>query len=83
MRLVGVLDSVSGVETTVKVERVTYPDGETDVNIHQIEGLYDSEEEFEAAWDRDPEKDALVNFISVSLVDARKLVNALLEEIRG
>jgi len=83
MRLLHLVDSVSGADTTVKVEKVTYPKGEVDLNIHQIEGTYRSVEEFEAAWDREPKKDGLVNFVSVSLVDGRRLVNALLEEIKG
>ncbi len=58
-------------------------EGEVDLNIHQIEGTYKSVEEFDAAWDRDSKKNILVNFVSVSLVDGRRLVNALLEEIKG
>ena len=83
MKLLHLVDSVSGADTTVKIERVEYPSGEMDLNVHQIEGTYRSVEEFDVAWDRDPKKDGLVNFISVSLMDGRKLVNALLEEIKG
>jgi hypothetical protein len=83
LKLLHLVDSVSGADTTVKVERVEYPGGEVDLNIHQIEGVYGAVGEFDEAWDRDPKKDGLVNFISVSLVDGRRLVNALLEEIKG
>ena len=82
MRLVHLVDLVSGVDTTVKVEKVTQPNGESELNIHQIEGRYPTLSEFDDAWDRDYQRNVLVNFISVSLVDGRKLVNALLEEIR-
>jgi hypothetical protein len=83
LRLLHLVDSVSGVDTTVKVEKVTYPNGQVDVHIHQIEGVYGSVEEFNVAWDRDHEKNALVNFFCVGLVDGRKLVNALIEEIKS
>ena len=83
LRLLHLVDSVSGVETTVKVERVAYPNGDVDLNIHQVEGVYGSVEEFNEAWDRDYSRNVLVNFFSVSLVDGRKLVNAIIEEIKA
>jgi hypothetical protein len=54
-----------------------------DLNIHQIEGVFESVEEFNGAWDRDHHKNVLVNFFCVNLVDGRKLVNALIEEIKS
>jgi hypothetical protein len=83
LRLLYLVDSVSGVETTVKVEKVAYQSGQVDVHIHQIEGVYGSVEEFNRAWDRDYQRNVLVNFFCVGLVDGRKLVNALIEEIKA
>ena len=83
MRLIHVRDTTSGVETTVKVGKVRYPDGAVDLVVHQIEGIYGCEEEFDAEWDVTPDREGVVNFLSLDLVDARKLVNALVEEIRG
>lgn len=82
MRLLHLLDVVSNVETTVKVEKIKYPSGEVDVHIHQIEGMYRSVEEFNEAWDRDHDRNVLVNFICLDVLDGRKLVNALIEELR-
>jgi hypothetical protein len=82
LRLLHLVDVVSGVETTVKVEKVTQSCGEGELNIHQIEGNYLTLDDFDKAWDRDYQRNVLVNFISVSLLDGRKLINALLEEIR-
>ena len=83
MRLVRLRDTTSGRETTVKVCRVSYPDGSVDVVVHQIEGVYETVEEFDVEWNMTPDKEGLVNFMSLELVDARKLVNALIEEIQS
>jgi hypothetical protein len=83
LKLLHLVDSVSGVDTTVKVERVAYPNGQVDLNIHQVEGVFESVEEFNEVWDRDHPRNVLVNFFCVSLVDGRKLVNALIEEIKS
>ena len=83
MRLVQMRDTTSGRETTVKVEKVCYPDGSVDVVVHQIEGVYETVEGFDVEWNMTPDREGLVNFISLGLVDARKLVNALIEEIQS
>ena len=83
MRLVQVRDTTSGRETTVKVGKIGYPDGSVDLVVHQIEGVYETEEAFDVEWNMAPDKEGLVNFISLGLVDARKLVNALIEEIQS
>jgi hypothetical protein len=83
LRLLHLVDSVSGADTTVKVEKVAYPTGDVDLNIHQVGGVYGSVGEFDEAWDHDCGGNVLVNFFSVSLVDGRKLVNALIEEIKA
>ena len=82
MKLLHLVDVVSGVDTTVKVEKIRLPTGEFDLYIHQIEGNYESLNEFNEAWDRDHERNVLVNFICVDLLGGRRLVNALLEEIK-
>ena len=83
MRLVHARDTTSGRETTVKVKKICYPDGVVDLVVHQIEGVYETEEAFDVEWNMTPDKDGLVNYISLDLVDARKLVNALIEEIQS
>ena len=83
MRLVHVRDTTGGRETTVKVSKICYPDGAVDLVVHQIEGVYETEEGFDVGWNMTPDKEGLVNFISLGLVDARKLVNALIEEIQS
>jgi len=83
MRLFHARDTTSGRDTTVKVKKICYPDGSVDLVVHQIEGVYDTEEEFDVEWNMTPDKEGLVNFISLGLVDARKLVNALIEEIQS
>jgi len=66
-----------------KVEKVSCQDGSFDVVIHQIEGVYETEEEFDREWNTKPDKEGFVNFMSLDLQDSRKFVNALIEEIRG
>jgi hypothetical protein len=83
MRLVHARDTTSGRETTVKVSKICYPDGSVDLVVHQIEGVYESEEGFDVEWNLTPDKEGLVNFMSLGLVDARRLVNALIEEIQS
>lgn len=83
MRLVHARDTTSGRETTVKVKKICYPDGSVDLVVHQIEGVYETEDGFDVEWNLTPGKEGLVNFISLELVDARKLVNALIEEIQS
>ena len=83
MRLVQVRDTTSGRETTVKVGKICYQDGFVDLVVHQIEGVYETEEGFDVEWNMAPDREGLVNFISLGLVDGRKLVNALIEEIRS
>jgi hypothetical protein len=83
VRLVHARDTTSGRETTVKVKKICYPDGVVDLVVHQIEGVYDMEEGFDVEWNTTPDEDGLVNFVSLNLVDARKLVNALIEEIQS
>ena len=83
MRLVHARDTTSGRETTVKICKVSYPDESVDLVVHQIEGVYETEEAFDVEWNMTPDKEGLVNFMSMDLVDARKLVNALIEEIQS
>jgi hypothetical protein len=83
VRLVQVRDTTSGRETTVKVSKICYPDESVELVVHQIEGVYETEEEFDLEWNITPDKEGFVNFISLGLVDARKLVNALIEEIQS
>ena len=82
MRLLHLVDTTSGRMTTVKVRRVEYGDGSRDLLIHQIEGIYDSEEAFDLKWDGMADEGGLVNFLSLDLEDARKLVNTVIEEIQ-
>ena len=83
MRLLQVTDTASGQPTTIKVKKVGYSDGSSDLVIHQIEGMYETEEDFDREWNTKPDKEGFVNFMSLDLQDSRKLVNALMEEIRG
>jgi len=82
MRLVHVRDTTSGRDTTVKVKKIRYQDGSVDLVVHQIEGVYDTEECFDREWNATPDREGLVNFMSLDLLDARRLVNALIEEIQ-
>ena len=66
----------------MKVKKISYQDGSVDLVVHQIEGVYDTEEGFDREWNATPDREGLVNFISLDLMDARKLVNALIEEIQ-
>jgi len=81
VKLIHVKDVVSGADTTIKVELINIK-GEVEVNIHQIEGNYLDESEFNKAWNHDQSRYTLVNFISLSIIDMRKLVNSLIEEIK-
>ena len=83
MRLLQVTDTASGRLTTIKVKRVGYPDGSSDLVIHQIEGVYETEKDFDIEWNTKPNMNGFVNFMSLDLQDSRKLVNVLIEEIRG
>ena len=83
MKLLQVTDTASGQPTTIKVKKVGYPDGSFDIVIHQIEGVYETEEDFDWEWNAKPDKEGFVNFMSLDLQDSRKLVNALIEEIQG
>ena len=83
MRLLQVIDTASGRPTTIKVKKVGYSDGSFDLVIHQIEGVYETEEEFDREWNTKPDKEGFVNFMSLDLQDSRKLVNALIEEIQS
>ena len=83
MRLLQVTDTASGRPTTIKVKKVGYPDGSFDLVIHQIEGVYETEEDFDREWNTKPDEEGFVNFMSLDLQDSRKLVNALIEEIQG
>ena len=83
MRLLQVIDTTSGRSTTIKVFKISYPDNSTDIIVHQIEGAYDNPQDFDREWNALPSKQGLVNFLSLGLLDARRLVNALIEEIRG
>ena len=81
MRLLRVVDSTSGSDTTIKVAKVVYSDESVDIVVHQIEGTFTEVEDFEREWDR--QAPGLVNFLSLGILDARRLVNALIEEIQG
>lgn len=70
-------DTTSKTPTTIKVERIKYPDGQEDVNIYQIEGSYETLEHFNREARGEDPSDGLVNFISLDIKDGRKLVNAL------
>jgi len=105
-RIINVVDTVSGLDTTIKVSRVRFPDElivypreKEDIIIHQINGTYRTIEDFNYEWDQKPEsiekkvlcsrckepityyipdqKD-LVNFLSLTKTDARRLINALI-----
>jgi len=65
------------------VEKVSCRDGSFDVVIHQIKGVYETEDDFDREWNTKPDKEGFVNFMSLDLQNSRKLVNALIEEIRG
>jgi len=63
------------------VARVSYDDESVDIVLHQIEGAFTELEDFEREWDR--QAPGLVNFLSLSLIDTRRLVNSIIEEIQG
>ena len=52
MRLLRVVDTTSGSDTTIKVAKVVYSDESVDIVVHQIEGTFTEVEDFERAWDR-------------------------------
>ena len=81
MRLLRVVDTTSGSDSTIKVAKVVYSDESVDIVVHQIEGTFTDVEDFEHAWDR--QAPGVVNFLSLGILDARRLVNALIEEIQG
>jgi hypothetical protein len=83
VRLFHARDTTNSMKTIVKVKKICYPDGSVDLVVHQIEGVYETEEAFDMEWNMTPDKEGLVNFISLDLVDARKLMNALIEEIQS
>ena len=80
--LLQVTDTTSGRLTTIKVKKVGYPDESSDLVVHQIEGVYETEEDFDREWNIKPDKEGFVNFMSLDLQNSRKLVNALMEEIK-
>ena len=49
-RLINVRDSISGVDTTILIELVKFPDEET-LSFHQIGGVYETLEDFNREWD--------------------------------
>lgn len=49
----------------MKVNRIRYQDGSVDLVVHQIEGVYDTEEGFDREWNATPDREGLVNFISL------------------
>ncbi len=63
-RLIQVKDTVSGVETTILIERTTFPDSDRivwpreseHIVFHQIGGTYDTVEDFNREWEADVEK---------------------------
>jgi len=63
-RLLAIKDTVSGIETTILLERVTFPDSERTVwprysehiVFHQIGGSYDTVEDFNREWETDVDK---------------------------
>jgi len=63
IRLIRVKDTVSGVETTILLERTTFPDNERivwpreseHIVFHQIGGSYDTIEDFNKEWEADVE----------------------------
>ena len=87
MRLVQVHDICSAVDTTIKIVLNVFDDIPGDLTdevcIHQIEGSYETEEMFDKASEIGGSDLEVVNFLSLSVVDARKLVNALIEEIKN
>jgi len=49
-RLITVRDSVSGIDTTILIELVKFPD-EATLSFHQIGGVYETLEDFNREWD--------------------------------
>ena len=78
MKLINVVDLTSATETTIKVDKIVHDD-ETEIVIHQISGTYHAEKYFDSAWDLPGTPKDVTNFISLNLLDAGKLINALLE----
>ncbi len=62
-RLINIIDTASGLETTIKISKVRCPDDENivwprekeDIIIHQITGTYHTLEDFNYEWDNPPE----------------------------
>ena len=83
-RLVNVVDTTSGKDTTIKIARVSQDEEIKDIILHQIQGTYDSLEDFDREWETKPkdEHTEVVNFISVDIPDARKITNALIELLK-
>ncbi len=80
-RLVNVMDVTAGKETTIKIARIARDKETEEIILHQIQGTYDTLEHFDREWDMKPhdESKEIINFISVDILDARKITNALLE----
>lgn len=83
MKLLQAVDTTSNRFITIKLYKVKLPDCELpEVWLHVLGGHHETEEEFDKAWDEWSEKDELNFFFSLDLLDARKLTNALIEEIQ-
>ncbi len=98
IRLLAIKDTVSGVETTILLERES-----EHLVFHQIGGTYDTIEDFNKEWEiadeqventvlcpkcREPityftpNLDEIVNFTCMEIPDARRLTNALIELLK-
>ena len=63
-RLINVRDSISGVDTTILIDiikfpddkRIVYPRESEHLGIHQIGGVYETLEDFDWEWDRSPDQ---------------------------
>jgi len=76
-------DTTSNRNITVKVYKIQMPDcALPELWLHILEGSHDHEMDFDKAWTEYEGKEQLQFFFSRDILDARKLTNALVEEIK-
>lgn len=81
--MIHVFDTISAIDTTIKVARGRYESGEPYVDFHQIDGKHSTIEEFTAAWDKKGNELQINNFFAVKPKDAVKIIDALRDILKG
>lgn len=77
--IIPVTDTTNDMASTFRLSLVDLPINEPEVWIHQITGNDYTLEEFEETWNQAPKDSYLLNFTSISLEDAEKLLDGLKE----